>query len=808
MKTIEKLSLAFLILIFCLSGNTLYGQEEDKSGKQEEKGIKKFEEVIPDTAKVIEGIFNIYQFDDKLYYEVKKKELDRKFLWLTQFAKTQTGFGYGGTEVIKRIVRWEEYQDHVLLRNVEHLLRAEDGTPEHFAVEASSLEAIIKSFKIEAYKDGNPVINVTSLFREDVPEFSPSDQLGASTLDKSRTFISSTKSFSKNIETKVLATYKLKPQNKNGENGAPRRSAPVDPSLSAATVKLHHSMVELPDDPMRPRYFDPRVGFFAGTHRNFSTDRHQVEEVQYIRRWRLEKKDPTKEVSEPEDPIVYYVGRGIPEKWKPYVLEGIEMWQPVFEEAGFKDAIRGKLAPGEEENPEFDAEDVRYSTIRWLPSTIPNAYGPHVGDPRTGEILEADIRIYHNVLSLIRDWYFVQASPSDPVAQDLPLPDSLVGKALRYVVAHEVGHTLGLRHNFRASASYPVEKYRDREFTEKYGLEASIMDYGRFNYIAQPGDDAATIPKIGPYDYFAIEWGYSQFEESESAKEDEKYLNKIAARQEDNPMLRFSKGREGGVKPASDPHARTEDLGDDPIKATEYGLKNIEHITGYLVEASVENNKDYELLNHMYDRLLGQMYRELRQVAALVGGIEMENRAIGESGEMFKPTPVSEQKEAIDFLLNNGFSVQDYLTRKDIVSRIGMHGIAEKLSEHQQQLLHSMLNKQTANRLLDLEATGYKTLPLHEMVRELRQGIFEELDSKNPEINIHRRNLQRAFVERLISFQEDEDLSNDLQAVARGNLMKLQKSLQAHIRKDGEGVVYYHIIDLNNMIEEALNVTE
>ncbi len=804
MKKAKVRRIVFLFLSFFILCNTANSQKNDKSSNEDEAKKKNFEDVIPDSALTKEGIFTVYEVENKLYYEVDKKKLGEQFLWLTQLSKTQTNFGYGGTEVIRRVVKWEKFQDHILLRNVEHLLRAKKGTPEKIAVEASSLEEIIKSFKIETYSsEGNPIINVTDLFNEDIPEFSPKKQLEAKGIDKSRTFISSSKVFAQNIETKVLATYELKAESQK-ENGD--ESKTNDPNLGAVTVELHHSMIELPDKTMRPRYFDKRVGFFAGTHQDFSSEEHHVKETKYIRRWRLEKKDPTMEVSEPKEPIVFYVGRGVPEKWRKYLAEGIEMWQPVFEAAGFKNAIISKVAPSKKTDPDFDAEDVRYSTIRWLPSTISNAYGPHVEDPRSGEILEADIRIYHNVLKLIRDWYFVQASPSDPDARQLPLSDSLMGQALRYVVAHEVGHSLGLRHNFKSSSYYEVEKYRDSEFTEKYGIEASIMDYGRFNYIAQPGDDAATIPIIGPYDYFAIEWGYKEFKETETAEEDKPLLDKIAARQEDNPMLRFGSGREGGLEGMGDPHARTEDLGDDPIKATNYGLKNIEYITNYLVEACVENEDDYKLLKHMYEVLLSQMYQELEHVAALAGGIEINNWAYGQSSELYKPTPIDKEKEAIDYLLKHGFKTQDFLTKNDIITRIGMHGISEKISKYQKQLLYSMLNKNTANRMMDLEASGFNSYALTDMVNNLRKGIFVEFNSKRPQINIFRRNLHKAFVKRLIYFKENEDINNDLQAIAKGNLVKIREAVQPHLKKDKGGVEYHHFVDLNNMIKEALDL--
>ena len=361
----------------------------------------------------------------------------------------------------------------------------------------------------------------------------------------------------------------------------------------------------------------------------------------------MEKKDPGAEVSEPVQPIIFYVGREVPDKWKEYVRKGIEAWQPAFEKAGFKNAILGKLAPSIHEDPNWDAEDARISSVRWLPSTTENAFGPHVHDPRTGEILEADVRLYHNVMKLARDWYFVQASPNDERAQKLPLPDELMGELLTYIVAHEVGHSLGFPHNMKASSAYTVENLRSPEFTKTNGTEASIMDYGRFNYVAQPGDGATLIPIVGPYDYFAVDWGYRQYANKD---EETKGLADLVAKQKSDPLLRF-----GDADPGEDPTRQSEDLGADSIEATRLGLQNIDRVAAYLVAACCKPGEDYDLLSNMYDQLLSQRNRELGHVTGVVGGFEQINLFFGDADQIYQPISAERQKEAVAFLLQKAF---------------------------------------------------------------------------------------------------------------------------------------------------------
>ena len=538
----------------------------------------------------------------------------------------------------------------MLLRDVRYDIRADTTDPIAQAVKASNLAPIIRAFDVKAYgKDKAPVIEVTDLFKKDVAEFSARSALNAGAMDSARSFIEEFKAFPRNINVRVLASFAL------GKKGG--GSSDDDPQSSGVSAVLCHSMVKLPETPMKPRRFDSRVGFFTESFTDYSDrDEHEAETVEYILRWRLEKKDPIAMLSEPVKPIVFYVSREVPEKWKKYVKQGIEDWEPAFEAAGFTNAIMGKYAPDPREDPDWDVEDARISSIRWLPSSVENAFGPQVHDPRSGEILSADVRMYHNVQKLVRDWYFVQASPCDPRAQTLPLPEDLEGEMIRFVVSHEVGHSLGFPHNMKASSSYTIEQLRDPAWTKKNGTAPSIMDYARYNYVAQPGDGAGLMPKIGPYDFFAVNWGYRQFPKDANEKAE---LEKLVKVQIDQPMFRF-----GGPNPGVDSTQQTEDLGSNAVEATTLGLRNLERVAGYLVKATSKPGKDYELLAVEYGALLGQWGREMGHVANVVGGVQEINLYYGDAHRRFFPNPADYQQRAVSFLLENALATPTKFTRR------------------------------------------------------------------------------------------------------------------------------------------------
>ena len=777
--------------------------QDKKSKDKKKKGPKPYDEVITEEMTSDPGLFTVHRDGDDVFFEIPPTELGQEMVWVTQIAETQAGYLWAGMPVGNRVVTWEQNGDRVLLRGVNYDIRADVDDPIKLAVEATSLAPIIHAFDVEAYgKDKAPVIKVSPLFTTDKSEFSAKESLGVKAVDAKRSFIEQIKSFPENIETKVLVTYKLEQsRGKSGQN-QPRRfptSVRRDRTQSGVSVLLHHSMIKLPEQPMAPRVHDERVGFFRVGFTDFGDDSdHEAKTVRYITRWRLEKKKPRAKLSEPVKQIVWYVSREVPEKWRQYCVKGIEAWQTAFESAGFKNAIVGKIAPTKHEDPDWDPEDARYTTIRWLPSAVPNAFGPHVHDPRTGEILEADVRMFHNVIKLVRDWYFVQASASDPRAQKLPMPDDLMGELITFVVTHEVGHSLGFPHNMKASSSYSIEQLRDPEFTSTMGTSPSIMDYARFNYVAQPEDAASLMPRIGVYDHFAAEWGYRQFPEGADEKAE---LEKIIARQKEDPMLLF-----GNPNPLEDPTQQTEDLGANAVEATRLGLSNLERIADFLVDATCNPGEDYRLLANMHNALLGQWRREMTHVANVVGGVEKINFYYGDADRRFFPIDSAKQREAVTFLNENAFVRPELFLDPDVVGRLEASGLADRVLGAQRGVLATLLNENRIKRMGEVAAADPDgSYAAAEMMTDVTGGLWSELEGNTVSIDLYRRNLQRAHVELLAQRLESKDPASDMPSLARGELEDLLSRCGEALEAGPDATTERHLRDVAARIKLALD---
>jgi hypothetical protein len=792
------------------------------SGAGAAGGIKAFKEVITAAAKSDEGLFTVHRIDEKLFYEIPIKMLGREMLLVTRQAKTPQ-VGYGGEEVNTEVVRWERKFNRILLRTESFVNVAADSLPISRAVKSANFEEIIASFPIAAYgKDSTSlVVDVSAMFTTDIGILTPGqslrDQLKITALDPSRTYIDFARSYPENIEVENVITFSA-------------AAALQNRTSRTASFTMHHSMVLLPEKPMMPRLADNRVGFFSLRKTDYGLDAQKADQRTYILRWRLEPKDTAAflrgELVEPKKPITYYIDPATPTKWRKYLKQGVDDWNVAFAEAGFKNAIRCLEPPTAKEDPEFSPEDVRYSVIRYFPSPIPNAYGPNVNDPRSGEIIESDIGWYHNVMSLVNGWYFAQAV-ADPRSHKMPLPDSLMGELIRFVSSHEVGHTLGYPHNMKASNAYPVDSLRSKTFTEKYGTAPSIMDYARFNYVAQPGDGAAMYPKIGPYDKFAVRWGYRPIIGAKTSDDELDSLRSWALVTEGNKMLRFGAQQ---FRDIVDPLSQTEDLGDDAVKATTYGVKNLERAMGYLVEAAVKKGEDYDMLQELYSGpfgLIAQWAREMGHVANYPGGVDIVLKVGGQKGDIYTPLPKARQREAVAYLAANAYVVPKMFLRPDVTRLLDPQGSVQRIMDAQRRIMTTTLDNAKLLRLMEHEAQlGAEAYSVLELYNETQNALFAELKTGKITTDAYRRNLQRAFVEELgtklvsppqpalppgfppefAALLRVPDVSKtEIRGLTRAQLEGLQASCRAASGKAADAQTRAHLKELVVTIENILN---
>ena len=826
----KNLFFAFLslFLIFSLNNISAQSKKGKKKNKQTNESVKKEnkKETIQPYGKVIkksaisdEGLFIVHKVEDNQYYEIPDSLFGREMLMVTRISKTASGIGFGGGKQNTQVLRWERKNKKVLLRVVSHQIVASDSLPIHEAVVNSNFEPILYSFDIKAIgKDSNStVIQVNKFFEEDVKAIGyPLKRRKAfkiSGIDKTRCYIESIKSYPLNIESRHVKTYKAS-------------DPPSNSSTGSISMELNNSMVLLPVKPMRRRYFDQRVGWFSRSQTDYGLENQKSKSVRYLDRWKLEvkKEDIEKfkkgELVEPKKQIVYYIDRATPKKWIPYLKQGIEDWQIAFEEAGFKNAIIAKDPPSIEEDPDWSPEDVRYSVVRYLASPIPNANGPHVSDPRSGEILESDINWYHNVMLLLRNWFFIQTAAINPEARTPEFRDEVMGSLIRFVSAHEVGHTLGLPHNMGSSSAYPVDSLRSVHFTKKYGTAPSIMDYARFNYVAQPEDKGVSLmPNVGIYDKHSIRWGYRPILEAKSAKDEKPILDQWIRAHEKDPMYRFGSQQFGNP---IDPSSQTEDLGDDAIKASLYGIENLKKIVPNLNKWTYNEGEDFQELEDLYAQIFNQYNRYMGHVIANIGGVYENYKTFDQSGSVYSHVVKNHQKQCMKFLNDQLFKTPTWLINKEISNKIEFTGLTERIRKSQSNNLKKILDFARLARIIENNTVNDKeSYSLIEMLNDLQSGIWSELRTSSA-ITVYRRNLQKAYIERmdyLINKKQSEIKGiekytlkrtkvninqSDIISVCRGKLEELKSQIKKRLPSYRDEYSKYHLKDMINRIDSTL----
>ena len=835
-QVFARVSIAFIAASFCTVAIAQPKTDTTKgtvTGPRSSSGPKPYHEVITSKAVTDEGLFKVHKIEDKYYFEIGDTMFGREILVVNRISKAAAGmrngfFGYAGDQVGQNVIRFEKGPNNkIFLRNISFAEYSKDSTSPMFtAVNKSNVQPIAAAFDIKALtKDstGN-VIDITEYIGNDNDVLFFSSQIksgmriGSQQSDKS--YIVGVRSYPLNIEINTVKTYSRTP--------APTAGPGIASPGGNITIEMNSSLVLLPKVPMRPRHADPRVGYFTVGYTDFDANPQGVEAVRLIKRWRLEPKDSDiekykrGELVEPKKPIVFYIDPATPKDWVPYLIQGVNDWQASFEKAGFKNAIIGKMAPTKEEDPEWSLEDGRYSAIVYKPSDVANASGPSISDPRSGEIMESHINWYHNVMELIHHWYFVQCAPVDPDARKMIYDNELMGQLIRFVSSHEVGHTLGLRHNYGSSSSVPVEKLRDKAWVEKNGHTPSIMDYARFNYVAQPEDKisrAGLFPRIGDYDNWAIEWGYKMFHQFKDADDEKTHLNKWVIEKLKDNRLWF-----GTETNPDDPRSQREQVGDDGMKGAMYGIKNLQRIIPNLDEWTKMPNKDYSSLRAMYDQVTGQFSMYMSHAAKYIGGIMETPRMIEEKGPVYEIVSKAKQKEAVDFLNKQLFATPGWLINKDIFDKTGINAIST-VGGLQDAILNRVLSTRNLSKLIDAEAAqGSGAYSITDLFADLKKGIWTELPGRS-KIDVYRRNLQKSYInilDELVKPPQSGSSSgiiimvlgggsttstekSDIMSVARAHLTSLRNEVKAASGGVSDQMSRYHLQDIVVRIDNALN---
>jgi hypothetical protein len=824
-----------LLMVFFVFFTTTNTQAQKKSKKKKSKdaveapaekpkpkkdAILAYDKVITKEAKTDDGLFKVHEIDEKYFYEIPDSLLEREMLMVTRISKTASGIGFGGGKQNTEVLRWQKHGKKILLRVVSHDIVAADSLPVHEAVVNSNFEPVLYTFPIKAFsKDSTAtVIDVTDLFLKDISSLGFPDrrrkQYKITRLDDSRSYIERLASYPLNIEARHVKTYNA---------GEP----PSNASTGSISIELSNSMILLPKVPMKRRMFDERVGWFSRGQVDYGLDAQKSKTVTYLDRWRLEVKDgdidkfKKGELVEPKKQIIYYIDRATPKKWREYIKQGIEDWQIAFEAAGFKNAIIAKDPPTKEEDPDWSPEDVRYSVVRYLASPIPNANGPHVSDPRSGEILESDINWYHNVMSLLRNWFFVQTAAINPDARKTEFNDEVMGRLIRFVSSHEVGHTLGLPHNMGSSVAYPVDSLRSATFTKEFGTAPSIMDYARFNYVAQPGDEGvALMPNIGVYDKYAINWGYRPILEAETPEDEKAILDKWILEHTDDPRYRFGHQQAGDVV---DPSSQTEDLGDDAIKASNYGIANLKRIVPNLEKWTTKQGETYDDMKTMYGQVLSQFNRYMGHVSNNIGGVYEYYKTADQEGAVYTHVDKEKQRKSLQFIHDELFKTPTWMLDKNIISKTEYSGVVERIRGLQERTLNNILDLGRMARMIENETlNGNKAYTLINMMSDLRKGVWSEVRTGR-KIDTYRRNLQRIHLDRLkyLMTVEKQNIPNfnspyikstkvtvnqsDIRSVARAELEILKRDIRGSIGITSDRMSRYHLQDALERINDILD---